>query len=242
MRSVTSSDDEPLLKTQRARRRRRTRGQRLFSTYGRDGIDMKRPVEVESATAASAGHRPRLRQVRRRRPASSRRGELSQRGSRYRQRLAGPLSRRIISSGPGHCRSNPRRSAAEPISAGHFTTTKPARSRCSTSLFAMMSGHDLVGVVDPPAALKARREGERVGDVFSRGLYGRSRRIAAVADRDHECRKWAGKRALPLGVVSTRSTHRTKPQQNVAMVGSGHRLVDPSGVIAPASAKEPGPT
>ncbi len=39
LRSVTSSDDEPLLKTQRAWRRRRTRGERPFSAQGGDGID-----------------------------------------------------------------------------------------------------------------------------------------------------------------------------------------------------------
>jgi hypothetical protein len=29
----------------------------------------------------------------------------------------------------------------------------------------------------------------------------RSRRIAAVQDRDRECRKWAGKPAFPLGII-----------------------------------------
>ena len=139
LRSVTSSNDDPLLKTQRARRRRRTRGQRFFSAFGRDGIDMRRPVEVESATAASASPRPPLRQVWRRRPASRRRGELSQRGSRYRQSLAGPLSRRIVFSGSGRCPSNPRPSAAPPTSGGRFMMTQPARSRWSTSLLATIS-------------------------------------------------------------------------------------------------------
>ncbi len=38
---------------------------------------------------------------------------------------------------------------------------------------------DVVGVVDPLAALEAQREGERVGDVFGRGRYGPNRREAA---------------------------------------------------------------
>ena len=39
-------------------------------------------------------------------------------------------------------------------------TTKPERSKCSTNRLADHRGHDLIGVVNAPAALKAKRERE----------------------------------------------------------------------------------
>ncbi len=40
------------------------------------------------------------------------------------------------------------------------------------------------------------------------------RRDGVVADRDHERRKWAGQRALPLGALSARSGRRWRRQRN----------------------------
>ena len=54
---------------------------------------------------------------------------------------------------------------------------------------------------------------------FLRTADGRCRRIAAVADREREWRKWAGKRALPQGAEAARSGHTWERRQAVAKGG-----------------------
>ncbi len=59
--------------------------------------------------------------------------------------------------------------AAPPPLGGFFMTTKPERSKCSTSRLAHDRRHHLASVVRPLAPAVAQREGERVGEVFGLG-------------------------------------------------------------------------
>src|SRR5271165_3587755 len=65
--------------------------------------------------------------------------------------------------------SKPRPSAAPPPFGARCMTTKPARFQMFDEALRHDLRHDLVGVVDPFAAIKPQDEGERVGDVFRRG-------------------------------------------------------------------------